>query len=403
MRIGMFSPTYPPDRCGVGDYAFCLLNELIHQGHEVILWSEQNSEDFKKLTRGTTTYHLPRPWTYARLCAIETDIKRENLDFLLFQYTPLLIAPKHYGICLTFPWIIRRFQKQFNIPVVITMHELHYPVQLNFRGITLGITQKIQSWLICFFTHKVVFSYDYQFFKYKKIFYWKETSFSWVSVGSTIHGILSFGKLYLTEKVVEDHALLKKIPAEKDRFLLYFGGGHPSHLIQYILSVINALTKRPDGSRFLLIMIGVSDEWVKREIKKLKTPIPNDTILALGYLSFVEVAAWIKLANWILAPFVDGISTRRSSVMAALQAGKTVISTRGPMTGSIIPWESFCVLSKRQPLAEDKSLQDYVQVTLAAIDNPAQSQQFSNAAARYFQAHFSWDNIAKQILGLVQK
>lgn len=51
-----------------------------------------------------------------------------------------------------------------------------------------------------------------------------------------------------------------------------------------------------------------------------------------GYLEAPQLSDYLAAADLYLAPLVDGVSTRRTSVMAALAAGVAVVGTKGHLT-----------------------------------------------------------------------
>jgi glycosyltransferase involved in cell wall biosynthesis len=55
-------------------------------------------------------------------------------------------------------------------------------------------------------------------------------------------------------------------------------------------------------------------------------------IYATGELSTEKISSHIAACDLLIQPFPDGVSTRRTTVMAALSHGKPVITTHGVLT-----------------------------------------------------------------------
>jgi glycosyltransferase involved in cell wall biosynthesis len=54
-------------------------------------------------------------------------------------------------------------------------------------------------------------------------------------------------------------------------------------------------------------------------------------------LKSIDVAAALRACDVVVQPYPDGVTTRRTSVMAALANGVPVVTTHGPLTESV--WE----------------------------------------------------------------
>jgi glycosyltransferase involved in cell wall biosynthesis len=106
-----------------------------------------------------------------------------------------------------------------------------------------------------------------------------------------------------------------------------FGTDHPSRLTEYVHLAVGAILR--SGHRVVLMNLGAgarSPTTVRRNVR----------VIAPGELPLEETAALLSTADLFLAPFVDGVSTRRSSVMAALQHALPIVGTLGDSTGDLL-------------------------------------------------------------------
>jgi len=103
--------------------------------------------------------------------------------------------------------------------------------------------------------------------------------------------------------------------------------GHESQLDAFVSrAAAAAAAKSP--TPVVLLMLGAGAHNVPE--------IPGVRVLRPGYLDHVALARMIAAADVFLAPFSDGASTRRTSLIAALQHGVATLTTRGRWTEAML-------------------------------------------------------------------
>lgn len=115
-----------------------------------------------------------------------------------------------------------------------------------------------------------------------------------------------------------------------ERLVGHFGGAH-DWVRDQLLHAVEAILE-DESAKFVFIGRGSSSagRWVADRL-----PHRSGRIIATGDLSSEDVAAHIAACAVMLIPFVDGVTTRRSSAMAALAAGVPLLTTRGDLTEDI--------------------------------------------------------------------
>lgn len=107
--------------------------------------------------------------------------------------------------------------------------------------------------------------------------------------------------------------------------MLFFGSlGGPKQL-DWVVESWRA-SRREAGLGTLLAVVGGKPE-LALDPDEMKDYLP------LGYLSSEEVSLALQAADLITLPFIDGVSERRTSFMAGIAHGKTVLTTIGSSTG----------------------------------------------------------------------
>ena len=115
-------------------------------------------------------------------------------------------------------------------------------------------------------------------------------------------------------------------------------------------------------------------------------PIPGqlrNRYRALGHMPAEEVSLALSAADLVALPFVDGVSERRTSLMAALAHEVAVVGTTGSSTGSTLREARFLALSPadvEKPFVQnvvDLLYDDEARGALAAAGGRAYAERFS--------------------------
>jgi glycosyltransferase involved in cell wall biosynthesis len=171
---------------------------------------------------------------------------------------------------------------------------------------------------------------------------------------------------------------------ENDLVLASFGRSHPSRLIGHVESAANAIAA--GGRTVMLLNLGDG-------APRLTGLSRNVTEITPGRLAAAELATTLAAADLYLAPFVDGVSTRRGSMVAALQHGIPVVGTRGPSTGPLLGRSDGLVLSD-----PGDSAAAFAQAARRLADDGAARRSAGAAARELFERHFDWGVIAQRMI-----
>lgn len=114
--------------------------------------------------------------------------------------------------------------------------------------------------------------------------------------------------------------------AEGTLVLACLGRDHPGWLGAYVVEAANAIA--PLGP-LLVLNLGA-------EAPALPGLATGIEVVTPGYLEAEEFAARLAAADVFLLPTADGASTRRGSLMAALQHGLPVLGTAGELTDGVL-------------------------------------------------------------------
>ena len=134
-------------------------------------------------------------------------------------------------------------------------------------------------------------------------------------------------------------------------------------------------------------------------------PIPGqlrNRFRALGHMPAEEVSRALSAADLMALPFIDGVSERRTTLMAALAHKLPVVGTTGSNTGSTLHNSKFLVLS---PANEEKP---FVQKVVDTLFHDQDRATLAAAGAKAYTEHYDWpvtiQNLRQQMdrVGLLQ-
>lgn len=358
MRILLISPHFPPERGGVSDHSLRFSLQAAELGHQVTVLTQTQGA---AAPAGIAIKVTPKD----DLRSLFQAAASENFDVCLAQFTPLSFARSSYGIAPQLPRLLRALKRKSKKPLCLFAHESHFPVQASALGVLVGIPHFLQFYALAQIPDLIFFSHQMPVDYWARRIPWKKARFATMPV---------FSNIPLLEKSSSAREKFS-IPADR-RVLLYFGGAHDTNLLGHVMAAYEEASKSQPCT---LVMAGAS-----REAIASKAPLKEDpNILFAGYLPEQDLSSLYQEADLVLAPFAEGINTRRGSAMAALEHGKAILSTRGWCTQSDHPWNRFMKLTE----AADQFA--YAKAASQLLQNAGERAELGAAAQAYYQQHFS--------------
>jgi glycosyltransferase involved in cell wall biosynthesis len=138
-----------------------------------------------------------------------------------------------------------------------------------------------------------------------------------------------------------------------------------------------------------LLLLGRSS----REFATTLDPSFARQVHATGELPAEDVAAALASAEVVLLPFPDGVTSRRTTMMAALSLGKAVVTNSGEGTEAVWSRERCVVIAGRQPEALAREV-------LELLGDPTRREELGRNARRVYTERFSTPAIVDRLRAL---
>ena len=321
MRLGLVSAAYPPDLDGIGDYTW---------------WMAKTLAERDDVERPVTVFtrigddHRPAPGvevmpffdpTHAHTfnCllgffspASDSQLSTVSLDWLVLQYNPFGWGRR--GYCPAVPPTLRRLRRMTGAPrLAVMFHETKVPCWPWKYSV-------MQMW---------------QFPIFRSVCRAAEVAF--VSTSKWAPQVRrASATVPIRHLPVGSNIPVKKMPINEARrqcgidpdavVVGVFGAAHVSRLLDWIATATLRLQR--DYPNTVLLYIG-------RDGSKVIEACQGVKVIDTGTLLSEAMSAYFCAMDFCLAPFVDGLCSRRGSIIALLQHGIPVAGRSKPFVDQV--------------------------------------------------------------------
>lgn len=366
----MVAAALPPQLDGIGDYTTALTAQLISQAQCDI--TILTGSDFEPApvegARIVPTFRYSEP---ASVAHIREKVIAERPDWLLLQYNPF--AYGKWGLNLYLPRVLRDLKKECpGLRLAVMFHEAFVPV-ISWKFAVMTTWQRLQLWQLGQAADAAFFSIQPWAQRYQSWF--PHTPVTHLPVGSNIARVQT-GRTEARERLGF---------TDGDFVVGMFGTAHVSRMLPLIGDTLQALAKA--GHKVTLLYIGPNGEAVRAHIGRAR-------LNADGCLPGYEVSRRFAAMDMYLAPFRDGVSTRRTSLMTALQHGIAVVGTWGVWTDDLLLAEN----GKAFVLCDTRQERAFQEQALRVAGDANLRVHLGRGAAELFAREFTWERIAGRLL-----
>lgn len=314
MKVLVVCGSYPPIKCGVGDYANILYSKMAEKVDITVLTSKTVSNDNM---RGIKILNVVEKWKgFGLIRFILRLIKKEKYDLVHFQFPTSEYVSNSIAFYVFLPLILRLKR----IKVIYTIHEYS-----DNRWIS-----KVLRKPAIYMSNRIVVVEDrfkFDIFKHNKLI--NKNKIEVVHIGPNIpHSSLSCEESEELRSLV-----LENRQNQITRIVSYFGFINLSKRLDVLLNAFAEL-KKENRLLTLLLIIGEfnSDKCPPEYFKELQRIIDDNHLKENIYVTnFVEaehVGDYFKISDAAILLFKNGASVRNGSLLAAQQEGLSIITTK---------------------------------------------------------------------------
>lgn len=175
---------------------------------------------------------------------------------------------------------------------------------------------------------------------------------------------------------------------EDDVVIAYFGLIRPRRGLEEFLELVRTVAERGYDWRF--VVVGKTQRGREAyELRMRATAAKMGSVVWVGGEQEDGVLRWLRKARAAYLPYPDGVSERRSSLLAALAAGVPVVTNEGPGATEEL----------REAAIVTRSVDEAVSALRALVSDEAFADRVRSKGWEYVKRR-SWERIARMHLDL---
>lgn len=311
MNWHILTGEYPPASGGVGDYTALLAQALVDAGDSVDVWVGGEVQPAIAVRR--RVHALPdRFGSLSRTALDEAWTARPGT--VLLQYVPNALGRRgtNVGFCR---WLLAQRRAGRDIRVMFHEPYFYFTLHRPWRNVS-ALAQRVMAAVLVRAASQLYYSSE-TWHEYLAP-YGADDQATVVPIPATIPSAASPAQV----------SEFRRAFAPGARVVGHFGT-FGEHVGDELLATLPALFERDGNVRAILIGRG-GDRFLRVLARRM--PEAMDRVHATGELGAADIAVALAACDVLFQPYPDGVTTRRTSVMAGLQNGIATISTAGPLT-----------------------------------------------------------------------
>ncbi|MBL9091064.1 MAG: glycosyltransferase [Planctomycetaceae bacterium] len=388
-RWAIVTGEYPPQPGGVADYTRQVARALTAAGDSVTVFtsaleaSQVTPADESFVNDGVAVVRLSDHFGLRGLGELQRRLRELRPDRIWLQYVPHAYGHKAMNVPFAW-WAAWRAVKI--APVWVMFHEVMYPI-VPGQGLRLGLLSRIHR----FMARRLIAAGSRTFVSIptwtnllttiaphsEKL---KDVPPEWLPVPSNIPAPAD------PRRVAAIGCSLFTDPQPTVGHFGTFGPLERGHLLATLAQF--AMRK----TRISLILVGRNAAQFRRALLAESSWSENQVVAAEN-LPPEEVAALLSVCDVLLQPYPDGVSCRRTTVMAGLALGLPIVTNLGELSEPI--WSKG---SHGVRLVRSNDPDALIAATIDELQLPAEQRATRGAAnAAWYQAEFAVERIIAKL------
>jgi len=372
--VHILTGEYPPQCGGVGDYTRLVADALTTGGLAVHVWCPAVTD---AVMDGVMLHRLPDVFGQASRQMLESALTATPGTVLL-QYVPNALGAR--GANLPFCLWLRRMRGR-GADVRVMFHEPYFYFSWGHPlGNVLALVQRAMA-AVLLRASDIVYLSTETWVRYLRPLAAPETSMVVSPIPSTVQ----------SEADPRDVSRWRARHEGQDGDAAVVGhfGTYGDHLARELVRVVPVILYSHSKARFVCIGQG-SDTFAERLCRQ--NPSLARRIDGTGAISHADIAAALRACDVVVQPYPDGVTTRRTSVMAALANGVPTVTTAGALTEAVWGETGAVALA---PASDARAIGAAV---VALLRDPAGRATLAATGRRTYDERFAIDRTLEALL-----
>ncbi len=363
---------YPPQTGGVGDYTRLVADGLVARGAAVHVWCPRAMDS----AAGSLHVHqLPDVFGSASRRMLESAL-RASPGCVVLEYVPNALGARGANVpfCL---WLLHMRRRGCDVRVMFHEPYFYFSWERPWRN-ALAIVQRLMAAVLV-----------------------RASGVTYLSTLAWVACLRPLGLSAMVESPIPATIATDASPDSIARWRSRFVQDHPDALIvghfgtfgdhvgRELMRVVPFILNAVPAAR--VAFIGRGGEAFASALA-LREPALGRRVSATGMLSGADVSAALRACNLVVQPFPDGVTTRRTTVMAALANEVAVVTTDGTLTESA--WRDGGAV-RLAPASDPAALAG---ATAILLEDPAATAALAARGLRLYQARFALEHTLDALL-----
>lgn len=367
MKIDLLFPVLPPTLDGIGDHTARLSAALAAYTDVRVLTAQPVADAID----GVEVVHAFRLPPRRGVWDLVETVRADPPDWLFVQFNQFSYGRWGLNPFLPFVlWQLKRVVPQLKIAVMF--HEDFLPAN-SWKNAVMTTWQRAQFWALGALADHVFFSIDPWVQKYQH--WWPGTPVDHLPVGSNMPYIPT-----------DRQEIRQELGIKESTFVMgVFGSLHASRLLSHIRAAAEAVQNRTDDA--VLLYVGPHGEGFREAMNGLP-------VIDAGRLPAPEVSRHFQAMDVHLAPFIDGVSTRRGSFMTGLQHGVATVTTQGELTDHLFQNRDDAAFSM-VPVGDRPA---FAKAAVRMLNKADERNTYAAAGKELYHHRFRFEAVAQHLI-----
>jgi glycosyltransferase involved in cell wall biosynthesis len=364
LKIDIITGSYPPMRCGVGDYTYQLSKAVRNKQVEVDVFTSISA---RLHNRHLFLHPVVKKWGMLKMLSLARTVRISSPRLVHIQY-PTIDYGYHLG-----PQALLILLRLSGLKVVSTIHEFQLA----------RIPRRISLLPFLAWSNALIFTSEEERTAVIDAFPWLRNK-----IRDSSHVIPVGSNIPLLSNTT--------VSKEANHIVSFFGLFYPGRRIELVVNAFNEARKKHPKLKFRFIGdVHPRHKGYFLKIKEIaEEMLPQKRVEWILGRTPEEIALALKQSDACVLPFPDGASFRRTTFIAALSLGIPTITTKGKSTPEQL-------IDGMNVLFADDDSSIATMIDRLLTDHTLSAKLSENA--KILSNRFSWDQIAKEHIKVYEK